>query len=426
MILSRRMKSYSPWRRIVRAFVSSNGSKEEPTSSLLRISHSTSALGVWEACVLKHPSVFQSIIQLPEVESAICSLNQPNIVSSSIIDSLERAEQIFGSMKRGGDEHTACLSLLAEIQCQTNDAGCLKTLQRILQYSEEKGCATVDHIKLALAKAFWLRGDFASSKEICDSLVGRTQIEPAVRTGQAVSRLLLVSTLDDVFSVRDPFRMVVKQLERTDATSTALAAAHLNMGVAEAVYAETVSKHNNVDVPLDGAMRCWKQGLTTLKLDSRVSSLRSTLRARLSTNMAWGMLQMTRERDYIQRASEFASDALAVYDNMKGDTSNKEGLCRTLSLLASCYHTSGGAVTAQGLFQSAIDRPTSSPLQTIERHDAFVGYAYLCRGWEKRECDADKLQQKADDLIASLPEGWRGKSAIHGSIWFWTPAILRL
>ena len=219
--------------------------------------------------------------------------------------------------------------------------------------------------------------------------------------------------------------MVIKQLERTDASSTALAAAHLNMGIAEAVYAETVSKHNNIDVPLDGAMRSWKQGLTTLKKGSHVSPIRTILQARLQTNMAWGMLQMTRERDHIQRASEFANEALPLYDKLKRETMNKEGLGRTLSLLATCYHKSDSAVTAQGLFQSAVDQLANSPLQKLERRDAFIRYADLCRDWEKRDRDADKFQQQADDLDASLPDGWKGKSAIHGSLWFWTPAISR-
>jgi hypothetical protein len=423
-MISRHIVPYA--RRQLGRALSSSSSKDEH-SSQLSLAHSTSSLGIWEACVSKPPAVLQAIQQLPEVESAIRSFHQPNTISSSVIYSLERAVQIFGSMKKGGDEHTACLFLLAEIQCRANNSvACCNTLQELIGYCSDDELGRADPIKLAMAKVHWLNGEHATAKEICDSLVGNTQIEPAARTGQAVSRLLLVSTLDDVFSVRDPFRMVVKQLERTtDLSSTALAAAHLNMGVAEAVYAETVSKHNNVDVPLDGAMRSWRQGLTTLKKSSRVSTVRANLQARLQTNMAWGMLQMTRERDYIQRASEFASGALAVYDKLRDDYSNKEGLGRTLSLLATCYQKSGAAVTAQGLFQSAMDQPASSPLQKLERRDALIRYADLCREWEKRERDAEKLVQQADDLDASLPDGWRGKSAIHGSLWFWTPAIFR-
>ena len=80
-------------------------------------------------------------------------------------------------------------------------------------------------------------------------------------------------------------------------------------------------------------------------------------------------------------------------------------------------------MTAEGLFQSALGQPVHSPLQGLERRDCLTRYADLCREWEKRESEADKLRQKADNVEASLPAGWRGKSHIHSSLWFWTPTL---
>jgi len=255
----------------------------------------------------------------------------------------------------------------------------------------------------------------------------------SARTGQAITRLSSCQTLDDAFSVRDPARMVVKFLEGQYNTPLASATAQLNFGIAEAIYAEVVSRENNVQVPLDGAMRAWRQGLTILKRhqrrgkqSKRQETLAAVLQARLKSNMAWGLLQMTNERDYVKQASEYAGEALQVYDKMTSEPSEKEGLGRTLSLVATCYHKSSMAVTAEGLFQSAIDQPAVSPLQKLELRDTYKFYSTLCREWEKRERDADRLEQQGVDMNESLPEAWKGKSSIHSSLWFWTPNLFVL
>ena len=456
---------------------------------LQHLTQSTRSLGIWEAVEDYQTSVktqqknvsgdfgrvWESIHQLPEVASAISNLELASPLTSSpnmkdSIQALERSVQIFGSYQTGSIEHIACFALLAEFQNRNNQLqDCAATLQELSRVcnsigNSQEALMLQDLIQLGLAKLHWLHGQHEQAKVICDSLVDQDRpIEAAARTGQALSRLLLVSSLDDVFSVRDPFRMTIKHLERTvHPASTILGAAFLNMGIAEAVWAETVSKHNNVDAPFDAAMRNWKQGLTTLKKGSNKSSiasngfrvgesslLRSILRARLLANMAWGMLQMTHQVDYIKRATEFASESLAVYDSMAPkeviassesmDFENgpviveKEGLGRTLSLLGSCYHLSGNAVSAQGLLQSAFDKvpvhfssspvTTASFLQCTEHRDAYLRYALLCQDWEKRESEAQKMHQIVKDIDTSvLPVGWSEKSSIHGSLWFWTYA----
>ena len=273
--------------------------------------------------------------QLPEIASAL-SVAEPD---ATTVSALERAAQIFGPM--GGAPRRAVLSLLAETQCavagtrtQDEDAttvadytACLATIREIPEPQQNNNTEGDPIVHLARAKAHWLNGDFVTAREICDSLVHvetvSNEVRLAARTGQAVARLCAVASIDDVFSVRDPFRMAFKRLETRGAGSrTALAAACLNAGVAEAVWAETVQQRNEMTVPLDAAMRMWKKGLTVLERAKRVKNsnavvsdtVRALLEARLYTNMAWGMLQMPHLSDHVSEASEYAAKALAVYD----------------------------------------------------------------------------------------------------------------
>ena len=317
-------------------------------------------------------------------------------------------------------------------------------------------------LQLARAKLSWLQGDFESTLQLCDNLLQSNNhhhhhalITASARTGQAVARLLQATTLDDIFSVRDPFRMTVKLLERTttmslsssSSSSIALAAAHLNLGIAEAVYAHILAQERpGTDVPLDAALRNWNHALTLLKQQQRRRGSKSQqqgngtlltirlLQARLQANMAWGLLQMPRERDHVKRASEFAAESLQTLDaivDVASDDQNKSNhgsnrktaLGRTLGLVAQCYHKSGGAVTAEGLFQSALDdtRSAKSPLDKLIRRDVLTGYGELCNDWENREADGERWMKQAAQVDASLPASWLGKPGICSSLWFWLP-----
>jgi hypothetical protein len=277
----------------------------------------------------------------------------------------------------------------------------------------------------------------------------------STRTGQAVTRLLLAETINDIFSVRDPFRMVIKLLEGfAPASSLAMVAAYLNAGIAEAVYADLLGRERrDAEVPLDAALRIWKQGLTLLQQRVRhratkqpressatrySSGVEQCLKARLQASMAWGLLELTRRsgaigssRDYLPDASEFAGKSLAVYD--QNDKSNHPfvmgGRGRTLGLVAQCYHKSGAAVTAEGLYKSALDSfrvapAKTGPLERLDERDVLLQYAALCQDWEKREGDARRLLTRADEIDSSLPGGWarRRKSGIQSSLWFWLPS----
>jgi hypothetical protein len=213
--------------------------------------------------------------------------------------------------------------------------------------------------------------------------------------------------------------MVVKFLEDHPSAVQASTVAQLNMGVAEAVYAEVVGAARDVEVPLDGAMRAWKQGLTLQKRPIKKPgnpAVQAALEARLNSNLAWGLLQMgTRERDHVKRASVFAGEALGHAET--------EGLTRTLTLVATCYHQSNQAVTAEGLYQSALGAAAVSPLEKLELRDAASSYSKLLSDWDRRERDTEMNKQRATDIDESLPGPWQGKSGIHGSLWFWTPNL---
>jgi hypothetical protein len=369
-----------------------------------------------------------------------------------VLEDLERAAQVFAGFAAGGGEHAAALALLAEARhargLHEACASALLELEALLPNGPSPS-APAASLRLARAKTLWYGGDARAAKQICDALLLEgdedgaaappwplSPVEEAsARTGQALSRLLLGSeTLDDVFTLRDPFRMSLKALERGGAPASPLhlALAHLNYGVAEAVFAAVVEKENGVSAPTDPALRSWNRGLTAAKRASPKRddpALKAAAEARLLGNMAWGLLRDSNNGgSNVERASDYAGKALKLYDLPDLDW-DKGGLGRTLALVATCYHRSGSAVTSEGLLQSAVDDDSDksfavpSPLQQLEVADACTRYADLCRDWERREGDARRLDERAERVRASLPLLWQSKPAICGSLWFWTPSL---
>jgi tetratricopeptide (TPR) repeat protein len=401
-------------------------SKSKPISDSI-FPHSNTSLGLEARFVTPH---LASITQLPEVSTAL-----ENTASCyAAIDPLKRAVDIFGTLQSGGNEHRAILALLAECQQRSGNydaAG--HTLIELEQFVANSHNFLNFDVALARAKTLWLNGQFDQAKLICDELLEQPAMEAlplhyaSARTGQALARLLSLETLDDAFSVRDPSRMAVKTLEQYRPAFLPLAAAELNVGTTEAVYAQFVGNAHDIEVPLDNAMRAWKRGLTILKRQSKDKVSVPYLEAYLNGNMAWGLLQMPRLPNNVEQASEYAANALKIHDKMLGEI-NREGFARTLNLVATCYHRTNQAVTSEGLFQTAVDQKknvsfTVSTQQKIELRDVFRSYAALCRQWEKRENDAERLERQSNDIENSLPNGWKGKSSIHSSLWFWTPSL---
>jgi hypothetical protein len=447
------MLSIQVFRFSCRNLSSSSSSKirngNSNSSNLFRLPYRKASLGL--DFLVRKLGVLETITQLPEVATAISEIDHS---PSKSREKLQRADQVFAHMR---SEHIAVLALLAEAQRSLNDLQpCLQTLARIQEYFAEdidqnsrnkEAFFYSDLVDIAKAKIHWMRGEFDQTLHICDMILDRgnfselvsNEVMLAAQTGHALARLVTMDTLDDAFTVKDPFRMVVKALEGYPCA--ALAAAYLNMGVVEIGWKDICEKFNDVDAPWDAAMRNWKTGLTTLKRSDREvrNSVRNLLEAHLNTNLAWGLLQMTHEYDHVKRASEYAAAALAVYDKKFSgeDEHAKEGLPRTLAILASCYHQMDNAVTAEGLFRSAIALPTNTnttsnhnqnqsyPPLLIERRDVLLRYSKLLRDWEKRETDADRYSVLADEFESALPEKWRNKSSILSSVWFWTPSMFQ-
>jgi len=107
---------------------------------------------------------------------------------------------------------------------------------------------------------------------------------------------------------------------------------------------------------------------------------------------------------------------------------------RALGLVAHCYASAEAAVTAEGLFQSALDASSSYPLgQSLNSRDGSGGkgvsssspnlgliardvrlwYAMLCDNWEKREGDADRLRLGA----LKIEEEGVLKGFVRGASW---------
>ncbi|KAL7539049.1 hypothetical protein ACHAWF_006282 [Thalassiosira exigua] len=115
---------------------------------------------------------------------------------------------------------------------------------------------------------------------------------------------------------------------------------------------------------------------------------------------------------------------------------------RALGLVAKCYASAGAAVTAEGLFQSALDASSSypfggksagivsSPNLGLVARDVRMWYAMLCDNWDKRKGDADRLRLNAGEIDETgvLKEYVRSEdgtrqivSGLESSLWFFSP-----
>ena len=394
-------------------------------------------------------SPWESLQELPELSHPL--LQDPRSFqgkqSSKTLEGLRRALDIFERIQPGSPEHVAILSLLAETYNRNGQFhSALKILQILESLYQDRTLSSsttsiepLASIRIARAKVLFFEGHFEETISICEQILEENTTNnltiQSARTGQALAKLLSMQTLDDAFVVKDYARMVVKQI--TVASPFVRAAALLNFGIAEALYAELVSRENQVDVPLDGSLRTWKEGLSLLQRQApKGNDTFRFLQSRLLTNMAWGLLEMDKSDDRnLTSASDFIRQALEVYQSWSDEPREsassssllwwKESLGRSLSIAAECYLAREQAVTAEGLLQSAVSSSSVDeclPMHRLELRNSYRVYASLCRQWEKRESEGDKLEKKANDLDISLPNGWRGKSGIASSMWFWTPS----
>jgi len=381
-----------------------------------------------------------SILQLPEVLVAVGVLSGKAKASATTDSDLDRATQILESIQRGGNEHLASLAIRAELQQRTGKHGgafkTLSKLQSLVSLEEDtQNQASTFSLSMAIAKTLWYMGNVCEAEKVCVQLLDIDHVQDlplqyaSALTGYGLSKLVQCDSLDDAFTVRDPLRMAVKYLERFPGQyGLPLIAAKLNLGVAEVLFGNVVSENRDLKVPIDPALKTWTQAMTVL--DGRSPSTPSekaivaALQVRLEGNLAWGVLKINDDmEDIVPLASGYAGNALRVLDEITEiENGEKEFLRRILTVVGTCYHKGGKAVTAEGLLKSAISLPSiGCTLTKLDEKSAYSSLCDLYKEWDKREGDADNFDSKARQLELTLPDQWQGKKEILSSLWFWTP-----
>merc|ERR1712146_285360 len=139
-----------------------------------------------------------------------------------------------------------------------------------------------------------------------------------------------------------------------------------------------------------------------------------------NANQDFSQMLLLRETDKsveekLNLAQEYASKGLAIQETLYGHNDTK--LARSLMLLGRCYHMSGQAVSAEGLYRSAIDKLLDSEGKSSLLAskgiavNASVLYEYirvlslyrlLLIEWDKRDKDARDIQKELDDITEKL------------------------
>jgi tetratricopeptide (TPR) repeat protein len=372
------------------------------------------------------------IKELPEIKTV---LEEPNPNPKSL-ELLQRGGQIFESMNRGGPEHTAALAMLADAQQRL---GKYKDAKETIGVLGEFSSSLVQSVvlNLAQAKVLWYQGEFEESKKLCLELQDLPEMNdsPLFRcsalSGEAICQLMLLGNdnvdLQPVDKTREHFRIAAKLLQ-TDKQPLSCAAAYSNYGVAEAIYGITVARiREQANPQMDNALQAWRNALQMLDSFSKNVAVSESMRARINANIGWTLIIENRSKQDLKLASQYSGEAITGFETLEkaAPDRTRAGLGRALYLAATCYHLAGEAVTAEGLFQTAIDHTkkcaATSPLSVLDCRDAYQSYAKLCKEWEKRERDSERLEEKAKEMDESLSEGWKRKAGIHSGLWFWTP-----
>jgi len=222
----------------------------------------------------------------------------------------------------------------------------------------------------------------------------------------------------------------------------AAAASTSNQGIAEMMFVLVKSRQIGMLMPYDNALKSWRNALNILnsledkmtEMNQKQISTMKSIRAGVFNNMAWGMLypssymdgeskMNTLSEDSLKIASDYAGKALKIHDDARNKIGEEdiwvnESMGRTLNLVASCYERAGSAVTAEGLFQSAMGEASGSnnPLGIIDERTALANYSRLCSNWENRSSDSKMNQDRALELDDSLAPLWIGKSSLYSGL----------
>mmetsp|Transcript_28422 Transcript_28422/g.42159 ORF Transcript_28422/g.42159 Transcript_28422/m.42159 type:complete len:467 (-) Transcript_28422:75-1475(-) len=419
------------------------------------------------------PQTLASIQTLPEVSNAL-SLN-----TDSALDGLDRAAQVFQQFNPNGEEYRAVKMLQAQGYMQLfsypKAMKVLDSLQKLDLTPDELFHSNLATTRLLWEQGSWGKATVVAN-DLCD-VAPQMEHNFSLRQGMALNalalcRLAAINTKDvDVVQLRkhavdgdansqltgaddaqDLLKMASKVLLKGykdgkggGSTSSDItnhrrlglycAASYCNQGGAELMTILMKSACVKRSVPIDSAMNAWRDALNVLdeiqqdesNLSEKESVFLKSTRARVYCNMAWAILFSSSYIDLtldkgdkgvpvkeasLKLASEYAGLALKINDDIENVDEN---LGRILCLVASCYARAGSAVTAEGLFQSAMDilKPSPNLSKTIDARSALLYYSKLCRNWEKRGADASKYEKLALEMDDSLAEQWRGASSLY-------------
>mmetsp|Transcript_24162 Transcript_24162/g.83873 ORF Transcript_24162/g.83873 Transcript_24162/m.83873 type:complete len:499 (-) Transcript_24162:871-2367(-) len=121
---------------------------------------------------------------------------------------------------------------------------------------------------------------------------------------------------------------------------------------------------------------------------------------RAGTLLVLGVVDLCGDR--VKDASAAVREAITVYEGTVGTGAVE--FAQALALLGTVHHAGEQAVTAEGLFRSALDklakhRKAMAPSGQRALRLAQLHFADLCSDWEQREREAEKLVQQ----VASAP-----------------------
>jgi len=439
------------------------------------------------------PEVMQTISALPEVSAVLPNGESlpPTLSLAKQISSLKRAEEIFqqfgdGASGRGGSNvHLdAVRMLLADRLCLVGKfeetATCIESILGMGNGREANGIdETSFELNLALAKAqFYSGGGITSAAE--RAVDTATEVEDAdtaaLRQGVALNALALskLSCMDyanessmpeelanEADECREMLSMATSVLNKPTTNGVSLnlaqslalaqAASSSNQGLSEVLYSSLRAKAMGYEKvpPAEHALKYWKNALSQLEGNDNIP-IADIIRSRLHSNIAMSLLGATIPGDKtkigeedLKIASENASQSLKLLDGViersssVGDDTMREALRivsgRSLHLVADCYARGESAVTAEGLYQSALDllndekhNNHGGPLALIESREVYNSYALLCANWEKRSRDSDTMKEKAEQVEEQIAGCWRNKPLTYSGLWLFSVGDLQM
>jgi tetratricopeptide (TPR) repeat protein len=383
--------------------------------------------GLVEALVTPH---LESIRQLPEVDNALNRWND-----GEALEEFQRAIQVFETIQAGGDLHVAVVVLLAtcfQDQGKYKEAfHAIQTLKQLVPVSNDNSRLLID---FASAKSLWYQGDFSESMNMVNQMMDSEAfadsnfLRGCVHEAEGIVKLMQTLGQRDkddttvVQGLKNASQMIEEYSQNNDSAALTSVSANGNLGIAT-VLTSLALEESNTD-SLDKGLAVFSKALDILD-NMDTSHATNLLQTHLNCNKAWTSLQNEHE---LKLASEYSSTALSFAEKLQNQVSQRiyhHALGRSLRLVATCYARADSALTAEGLFQSAIDSlkiaSSIDPLACLDLRDALEDYATLLHQWDKRSGDAEKQQEKAQQVNKSLPGEWKDKSSICSGLVFITP-----